>query len=89
MEVSQAQFDLNGAQTALVKARAGIHAFNMDAVKKETAPGMEIAAKAYTRGQRALEELQFRRKGLGVSVVIIAALVVGLVLKIRQMERRK
>jgi hypothetical protein len=37
---------------------------------------------------RALDELQFRRKGLAVSAVIIFALVIGLIFKIRQMERR-
>jgi hypothetical protein len=87
MEVSQAQFDLNGSKTALVKARAAIHAFNVDAVKKETAPGIEIAAKAYARGQRALQELQFRRKGLAISVVIILALIIGVIFKIRQIEK--
>jgi predicted CXXCH cytochrome family protein len=89
MEVSQPQFELNGAKTALVKARAAIHAFNVDNVKKETAPGLEISGKAYARGIKALDELQFRRKGLAVSVFIIAALVVGLVFKIRQMEKPK
>jgi hypothetical protein len=47
-----------------------------------------VSAKVYARGVRALEELQFRRKGLAVSVVIILAVIVGLVLKIRQLERR-
>ncbi|HEY3304060.1 MAG TPA: hypothetical protein VGL70_11055 [Candidatus Binatia bacterium] len=89
MEVSQAQFELNGAKTALVKARAAIHAFNVDGVKKETAPGMEASKKAHERGIKALDELQFRRKGLAVSALIILALVVGLVLKIRQMEKPK
>jgi predicted CXXCH cytochrome family protein len=89
MEVSQAQFELNAAKTALIKARAAIHAFNIEVVKKETAPGMEISQKAYARGVKALEELQFRRKGLAVSAVIILALIVGLVVKIRQMERRQ
>ncbi|HET8578883.1 MAG TPA: cytochrome c3 family protein, partial [Methylomirabilota bacterium] len=88
MEVSQAQFDLNAAQDALVKARAAIHAFTVDAVKKETATGFTVSAKAYARGVRALDELQFRRKGLAVSAVIILALIVGLVLKIRQVDRR-
>lgn len=89
MEVSQAQFELNGAKTTLVKARAAIHGFNVDGVKKETAPGLEISAKAHARGVKALDELQFRRKGLAVSVLVILVLVVGLVLKIREMERRK
>jgi hypothetical protein len=88
MEVSQAQFDLNGAKDALVKARAAVHAFSAEAVTKEVEPGLTISVKAYARGVRALEELQFRRKGLAVSLVIILAVIAGLVLKIRQFERR-
>ena len=88
MEVSQAQFELNEAKNALVKARATMHAFTIEAVKREIEPGLQISAKAYERGVRALEELQFRRKGLAVSVVIILALIGGLVFKIRQLERR-
>src|SRR6266498_3431386 len=88
MEVSQAQFDLNGAREALVKARNAIHAFKVDAVKTEVTPGLSISAKAYERGVRAIEELGFRRKGFAVSLVIIVALIAGLVVKIRQIERR-
>jgi hypothetical protein len=87
MEVSQAQFDLNGAQDALIKARAAVHGFKVEAVKKETEAGLAVSAKAYARGVRAMEELAFRRKGLVVSVVIILALIGGLVLKIRQVDR--
>jgi hypothetical protein len=89
MEVSQARFDLNGANDALVKARAAVHAFSLEAVKKEAEAGLAIGAKAQARGERALEELQFRRKGLGVSLAIILVLIAGLVLKIRQFERRQ
>ncbi len=87
MEVSQARFDLNGATDALVKTRGAVHAFSLEAVKKEAEPGLAISAKAYARGERALAELGFRRKGLVVSLAIILALIVGLVLKIRQLER--
>jgi predicted CXXCH cytochrome family protein len=89
MEVSQAQFDLNGARDALIKARAAIHAFRVEPVKTEVEAGLGISAKAYSRGVRALDELQFRRKGLAVSVVIILALIAGLVLKIRQLGQPK
>jgi predicted CXXCH cytochrome family protein len=88
MEVSQAQFDLNGARDALVKAQAAVHTFTVEGVRKEAEPGLAVSAKAFARGVRALEELQFRRKGLAVSVVIILAVIVGLILKIRQLERR-
>jgi predicted CXXCH cytochrome family protein len=88
MEVSQAQFELNAATDALVKTRSAIHTFQPEAVSKEAEPGLAAAAKASTRGTRVLEELRFRRQGLAVSVVIILALIGGLVLKIRQLERR-
>jgi predicted outer membrane protein len=88
MEVSQAKFDLNGANDALVKARAAIHAFSVAAVKSEVDPGLAIIAKAHARGVRALDEHAFRRKGLGVSLVVILALIAGLIVKIRQLERQ-
>jgi hypothetical protein len=89
MEVSQAQFDLNDAKNAVVKARAAVHTFTVDAVKKETDAGLGVSAKANARGVRALEELKFRRTGLGVSLVIILTLIAALVLKIRQVDRRQ
>jgi hypothetical protein len=87
MEVSQPLFELNDAKTALIKARAAIHGFDQAILDKEIAPGLKVAEKAHGRALRALEELQFRRKGLAISALIIFALVVGLILKIRQMER--
>ena len=86
MEVSQAQFDLNGAKDSLIKARAAIHSFSIDPVKKETEAGIAISAKAHARGAKALDDLQFRRRGLAVSVVIILALIAGVVVKIRQFD---
>jgi predicted CXXCH cytochrome family protein len=88
MEVSQAQFDLNGAKDALVKARAAVHAFALTAVQKEAEAGVAVATRAHARGVRALEELRFRRVGLTISVAIIMALIVGLALKIRELDRR-
>jgi len=88
MEVSQARFDLNGARDALVKARAAVHAFTPAAVRAETAAGTAVADRAHARGTRALDELAFRRKGLGVSLVIILAVIAGVLLKIRQVDRR-
>jgi hypothetical protein len=89
MEVSQAQFELNGAKDALVKAQAAVHTFTVEGVRRETEPGLAVSAKAYARGVRALDELQFRRKGLAVSVVVILALIGGLVTKIRELDRRR
>ena len=88
MEVSQGQFELAGAREGLVKARTAIHAFTVDAVKQEVQAGLAIADKASARGVRALEDLRFRKAGLGVSLVVIGALIAGLVVKIREVDRR-
>lgn len=87
MEVSQARFELEGARNALVSARTAVHAFATEAVSKEVAAGLEITAAAHARGLRALAELKFRRLWVALSVTVILALVAGLVLKIRQVER--
>jgi hypothetical protein len=86
MEVSQAQFDLNGATTALVSARTAVHSFSPEAVRGEVDTGLVVTARAWERGQEAMDELRFRRTGLAVSVGIILLLIVGLVLKIRHLE---
>ncbi len=88
VEVSEALFELGGAQTALVQARASLHAFTVEAVEEQVTPGLEIASVAHDRGERAMGELRFRRLGLTISVTIILALIAGLVLRIRELERR-
>ena len=88
MEVSQPLFELNEAKTTLIKARATIHGFDQTLLDKEVEPGVAVSEKAYARGVKAMNELQFRRKGLAISTLIILALIIGLILKIRQMERK-
>ena len=88
MEVSQPLFELNQAKTTLIKARAAIHGFDQTLLDKEVEPGLQAIEKSYARGVRAMSELQFRRRGLVVSTLIILALVIGLIFKIRQMERK-
>ena len=89
MEVGQAQFELKGVQTAVIKARAAVHSFRVEPVEKEVGEGLSVSERAYFRGTRALEDLRFRRFGLGLSVGVILLLILGLVLKIRQLERNK
>ena len=88
MEVSQPLFELNEAKTALIKARAAVHGFDQSLLDTEIEPGLKVSEKAYALGVRALDELEFRRKGLAISALIIFALVIGLILKIRQIDRR-
>jgi hypothetical protein len=51
--------------------------------------GMILAEKVRKAGEKALDELQFRRKGLGVSLIIIVVVAIALAFKIREVDRRK
>ncbi len=88
VEVSQALFDLEGAQTALVQARAAVHAFVVDSVAAHVNAGLVFTDTAFARGDRAMGELRFRRTGLAVSVGVILLLIAGLVLRIREIDRK-
>ncbi len=87
VEVGAALASLNDATSSLIKARAAVHAFDPELVAGEAGTGMEITGEALNRGGEALDELRFRRIGLAVSVVVIGGLIVGLVLKIREIEQ--
>lgn len=86
MEVSDAELDLIDAHQALVQARNMVHSFALAPVKEKVDEGLTITKKAEEMGQAALREIEFRRKGLAVSLFFILILVVGLYLKIRQIE---
>ena len=88
MEVSQAEFDLRNARTALLQARTAVHAFQVDSVDLHVQEGLAITDTAIVRGDQALADLRFRRVGLGLSTGIIVLLIGSLVLKIWQLERR-
>jgi hypothetical protein len=87
MEVSQAFFELEDVSNARTRAHSAIHAFRVGPVRDEVAAGLAITARAEERGREALAEHRFRRVGLGLSSAIILLLIVGLLLKIRQLER--
>jgi len=87
MEVSQPQFDLENAQTALLQARTAVHAFAHDSVQRHVDEGLGIAASVIARGHAALDDLRFRRLGLAVSTGVIVLLIGSLLLKIRQLEQ--
>jgi hypothetical protein len=89
MEVSSAKLELTDAHEALIKARVNVHTFRDSEVQKVADPGMAIAKGANQAGVAALAELNFRRKGLGISLITILVAIAGLYLKIRQIESRQ
>jgi hypothetical protein len=88
MEVSSAKLELTSGHEALVKARVSVHTFRDSEVQKIADPGLEVAQRANQAGVAALAELNFRRKGLAISLITILVAITGLYLKIRQIESR-
>jgi hypothetical protein len=86
MEVSQARLDLAQAKDALTRARVTIHSFNAARVESDIKPGLETVTKDYDAGKKALAERNYRRVGLGISLVAIAVMLVGLRLYIKRIE---
>ena len=86
MEVSKPKFDLREANDALTQARVLVHTASADQVGAAVDPGSKIAAKGFQSGLDAFTELNYRRKGLVVSLVFILFLASLVYLKIRQIE---
>jgi len=87
MEVSQALFDLDDIRNVQTRAHSAIHTFHVEPVRNEVAAGLEITARAEERGEAALVDHRNRRVGLGASAAVILLLIVGLLMKIRELER--
>jgi hypothetical protein len=86
MEVSEARLAQSQARDSLTKARVTIHSFRKDLVDQDVQAGLAIAAKNLQAGQKAMVERNYRRVGLGMSLVAIATVLVGLRLYIKKIE---
>ena len=89
MDVSEGRITLGNAHEKLIKARVDVHAFNAPEVQTTVEGGLQLAGQAHQAGLDALAELAFRRKGLALSLIIIAWVVLSLWLLIRHLERRQ
>ena len=87
MEVSQAEFELEDVNNALILARSAVHSFHVEPVKAHVDEGLKLTQAGFERGRAALNEHTVRRLGLAFSATIILLLITGLILKIRQLER--
>jgi hypothetical protein len=87
MEVSEVRTNQDQARDFLTKARVTIHSFKTELVEQDIQAGLKTAAKTQTEGQAALVERDRRRIGLGLSLVIILAVLLGLRLYVRQIEK--
>ncbi len=89
MEVSQAQLDLTSARDQLTKARVTLHSFTPAKIDADIKAGEITTEKTRLAGEQALKERDYRRMGLGISLITILAMLVGLKLYIGELESRK
>jgi predicted CXXCH cytochrome family protein len=89
MEVGDEELALNEARSKLVLARTEVHAFNPASLAGVVGDGMTIIAGVDQAGNKALAELAFRRRGLFASLGVILLVVMALVFKIRDLDRRR
>jgi len=86
MEVSEARLGQDQARDSLTKARVTIHSFRKDLVDQDIQAGLKTAAKDLQAGKEAMVERNYRRFGLGISLIAIGMVLAGLRLYIKKIE---
>ena len=88
MPVDQPRFELAQVRNAIVSARAILHTANVDSLQTKVDEGLALSAVGREAGEGAFVELRTRRTGLAVSALFVLVLISGLLMKIRQLEKR-
>jgi len=86
MEISEAKFKLRDAHQARLQSRTMIHSFNEAKFREVVSAGISVTLFVQSEAQKAIDEYYFRRKGLGISTLIITILAVSLYLYIKKIE---
>lgn len=87
VEVGPDRFALKKAGDDLVEAKVLVHSFDLERFLSAAREGITVADAGVAAGQRAAAELRTRRMGLGLSLIVISAVIVALALKVREIER--
>lgn len=85
MLVEPARLALHDAGDQYLQARVSIHAFAPEPFADLAAKGLATTATAEKDGHAALDELQFRRRGLAIATIFILGFLITLGLKIRKL----
>lgn len=85
MLVDEGRATLQEAHERQINARVMLHAFVAGPFDGVTAPGLAAAGRAEASGNQALQELQYRRRGLAVATIVILGFLVTLGFKIRSL----
>ncbi|HEU4402524.1 MAG TPA: hypothetical protein VFT43_10510 [Candidatus Polarisedimenticolia bacterium] len=87
VEVNPDRFALQKARDQLVEAKVLAHSFDLERFNVAANEGIASADAGIAAGRRAFAELRYRRFGLSLALVLIAAVIVALAFKVRQIER--
>ncbi len=83
VEVRKVREDLDGAVDSEIELTALVHTFNIATYQEKQKEGLQHAEAALIAGQKSLDELGYRRKGLLIVLGVIVSVLVSLGAKIR------
>jgi predicted CXXCH cytochrome family protein len=90
MEVEDEKFELRDANQAILEAKTAVHSFNEkkfnDIVEGK---GLKVTNKVIKDAKASIDEYYFRRKGLGIALIITILLAIGLYLYIKDYEKNQ
>ncbi len=90
MDVSQVMFRLKTSAVAgSVEAHALVHSFDPQRILAKADETRGVAEELRRAAEALLREIEYRRRGLAVSLVLILLVLLGLYLKIRDLDRRR
>jgi Cytochrome c3/Doubled CXXCH motif (Paired_CXXCH_1) len=88
MEVSELKYSLRDIRQNLFKSRTAVHSFDDSEVNEAAGPGLALAAEIIGKANLTLLEHKNRRWWLGGAAILILALILGIYLKLREIEER-
>jgi predicted CXXCH cytochrome family protein len=88
IEVGEAELQQGEAKDSLTKARVTLHSFDVAKVKQDVDAANKIVAKNQKVAADAIRESNYRRMGLGVSLIAILGVLLGLRLYIAELDHQ-
>jgi predicted CXXCH cytochrome family protein len=88
VEGGQARFDLGSAKDELTRVRSVVHTFDVSRVREIAVPGIKTAEEVNDKAKEALGDVEIRRIGLAISLIVIIFVAIFIRLKIKQVDRK-
>jgi hypothetical protein len=88
MQVTEATFQLKDAEDALIRSHTIVHSLSIEDMEEVAGEALKLSEAAHVAAIAALDELQFRRKGLAFSLVFILLLAGGLYFRIKEVDKK-